>query len=813
MRGSDLKINAVVLRDAEGEHPLELSDLPLRLGTGSDCEVRLPGPGSVAVALLDALDGQPFVQPVRGGGATSVNGEPLNASRRILEGDVLTYFGTRVVFTSADSKLVLEVQLEDSAYVTRPPELPGADDQLAEETIAPTAFQRAAKVAAVEQKSTSYRWQSVVGAALALLAVLSYLLFSARSIQFEVQPAGTDTLKISGGWFRLSLADRVLLREGTYTVEVAKEGYYDVSQSFRVDEKPSRTILIEMRKLPGFLTVDTDPSVEALVTIDDTIVGQAPFGPIELEPGTHSISVIADRYLPFADNLAVPGLGRNQQVSVLLVPRWANVDISSVPAGATILQGEKEIGQTPMRLELTEGSHNLTVVREGFKAWDGVIEARANVDQVLPVIELLPANARLMVNSIPRGANVTVNGRYRGQTPVQLALSPDIDYRIGLSKAGYGSTERQVRLRAAASESITVDLAARVGRLTVSAMPADAIILLDGRERGSGTMTFDLSSAPHTLEVRKSGFEPFKRSVTPRPGYPQTIQVRLLSAEEARLRSVSPTMTNKAGQVLRRVEGGEFTMGASRREQGRRANEVLVPVLLTKPYFIGAKEVTNREYLRFRANHNSSNGVHASLAANNNPVVNISWAMAVEYCNWLSSEEGLEPTYQKRFEKWETVLPTPNGYRLPTEAEWAWAIRFQSRSKAPTFPWGNRLPPRKDSGNYAGQSASKLVPSLLPGYDDGFASSAPVGSFPANALGIYDGGGNVAEWTQDYYSVLQPGQSTAVKDPTGPKRGAQRVIRGSSWRHAGITELRMSYRDFGTAGRADVGFRIARNVD
>ena len=104
------------------------------------------------------------------------------------------------------------------------------------------------------------------------------------------------------------------------------------------------------------------------------------------------------------------------------------------------------------------------------------------------------------------------------------------------------------------------------------------------------------------------------------------------------------------------------------------------------------------------------------------------------------------------------------------------------------------------------------MPSILPGYDDGYASSAPVGTFPANALGIYDGGGNVAEWAQDYYSVPTPGQTKPISDPQGPQRGANRVIRGSSWMHAGIMELRMGYRDFGNRGRPDVGFRIARNV-
>jgi formylglycine-generating enzyme required for sulfatase activity len=326
-------------------------------------------------------------------------------------------------------------------------------------------------------------------------------------------------------------------------------------------------------------------------------------------------------------------------------------------------------------------------------------------------------------------------------------------------------------------------------------------------------MTFDLSSAPHELEVRKDGFQSFKREITPRPGYPQTIQVRLLSEEEIRQRSIAAAITNSQGQELRRIEPGTFTMGASRSEQGRRANEVIVPVTLSKPYFIGAKEVTNREYARFKPNHDSGSGVHAALAGDNNPVVNVSWEEAVDYLNWLSTQEGLTPAYQKRFEKWEPVVPVPNGYRLPTEAEWAWAIRYQGRPVATRFPWGNNLPPRRDSGNYADQSARQLVPTLLPGYDDGFASTAPVGSFPANALGIYDGGGNVAEWVQDYYAVPQPGLTEPLADPMGPSRGSYHVIRGSSWRHAGVTELRGSYRDFGNEARIDVGFRIARNID
>lgn len=807
-----MSLDTLVIRDAEGERKLGSDQFPLRIGTSADSDLRLPGPGSGPLALLDELDGRPFIQPASRSGDLTVNGEPLTTSRRLDTGDVLAFYGTRIEIEADDSQLLLRVRLEDSAYVTRPPDDDPAGAGSAEETIAPSAFRRAADVRAVAAPRKLYVWQSAVAAGIVLLLGISFLLFTSKSIQIEVQPGGADAVEITGGWFRLPLADRVLLREGDYTVHVRKDGYYDVNQSLKVDETPSRTVVIEMRRLPGRLTVATEPATEATVTVNRTMIGAAPYGPLELEPGTHLVTVNAQNYLPYEHRLAVPGLGLSQQLKVQLVPRWAEVSIDSSPAGADIFRGEELLGQTPAVLKLNEGSHDLTVVKEGFRAWDSVIDTVANEHQELPLIELQPANAQLQVNTIPRGANVTVNGRYRGQSPVKIALSPGIDYRIGLSKAGYGATERRVRLEAAASEAITVDLSARVGTVNINAWPEDAVVYINGRPRGSGSLELELPSSPQELEVRKEGYQTFSRSVTPRPGYPQTIQVRLLSDEEVRLRSIATTVTTSQGQVMRRVEPGSFTMGASRSQQGRRANEVLVPVTITKPFYIGTKEVTNTEFLRFRSDHDSGGDIHASLAGNNNPVANVSWDDAVEYCNWLSLQEGLTPAYEKRFEKWEVVMPMTDGYRLPTEAEWAWAIRYQARSSATVFPWGNRLPPRRDSGNFADEAARELVPTILPGYNDGYASTAPVGSFPANALGIYDGGGNVAEWIQDYYAVPTPGQTTAVEDPTGPPRGANRVIRGSSWRDAGITELRLSYREFGSQGRVDVGFRLARNA-
>jgi len=93
------------------------------------------------------------------------------------------------------------------------------------------------------------------------------------------------------------------------------------------------------------------------------------------------------------------------------------------------------------------------------------------------------------------------------------------------------------------------------------------------------------------------------------------------------------------------------------------------------------------------------------------------------------------------------------------------------------------------------------------GYNDNQIVSAPVATFPADARGLFDIGGNVSEWISDFYEIPK---ETEARDPLGPDTGEYHVIRGSSWMNGTITELRLTFRDYGTDGRPDLGFRIAR---
>jgi formylglycine-generating enzyme required for sulfatase activity len=134
-----------------------------------------------------------------------------------------------------------------------------------------------------------------------------------------------------------------------------------------------------------------------------------------------------------------------------------------------------------------------------------------------------------------------------------------------------------------------------------------------------------------------------------------------------------------------------------------------------------------------------------------------------------------------------------------------------ARKESVRYPWPGKYPPQAKTGNFADESSRHLLPVVIEGYNDGFPASAPTGSFAANPAGIFDLGGNVAEWCHDHYVANSAGKGSA--DPMGPESGAHHVVRGSSWRDASITELRFSYRRYSRDAANDIGFRIARYAE
>src|SRR5690606_5704200 len=426
---------------------------------------------------------------------------------------------------------------------------------------------------------------------------------------------------------------------------------------------------------------------------------------------------------------------------------------------------------------------------------------------------LVQADGRIELASTPSDAAVSVDGEFRGSTPLTLRLRPGRTHRITLTKPGYESVTRELSVEADSGRRLTVELPAQYGEIQVASEPPQAEVWVDGRREAVTPATLRLTALPHTLEVWLAGCDPASREITPRPGFAQTLHFALEPLDDASGSGYPRTIRTGLGQELRLVPAGQFTMGSSRRELRRRSNETLRRVKLSRAFYIGVHEVTNAEFRQFMAEHGAGEFAGHSLNGDDQPVVNVGWNDVARYLNWLSINDGLQPVYEERNGNMEPMRPLRNGYRLPTEAEWEWAARIVGRETPLTYPWGADLPPPDRSGNFADVSAAKVLGTTLVTYNDGFPVSAPVGSFPADALGLFDIGGNVAEWTQDYYEVVTEASTEQAVDPLGPERGSFRVVRGSSWRSAQQTELGMAFRDYSSGPRDDLGFRIARNLE
>ena len=90
-----------------------------------------------------------------------------------------------------------------------------------------------------------------------------------------------------------------------------------------------------------------------------------------------------------------------------------------------------------------------------------------------------------------------------------------------------------------------------------------------------------------------------------------------------------------------------------------------------------------------------------------------------------------------------------------------------------------------------------MLPNSLDGYEDPFPATAPVETFKPNAWGVFNMGGNVAEWVHDYYTIYPSDSGSVETDPAGPEDGELHVIRGGSWMDSSVAELRLTFRDHG----------------
>jgi formylglycine-generating enzyme required for sulfatase activity len=293
---------------------------------------------------------------------------------------------------------------------------------------------------------------------------------------------------------------------------------------------------------------------------------------------------------------------------------------------------------------------------------------------------------------------------------------------------------------------------------------------------------------------------PSERPISPRlAGWP------LESAEARSLQKQAgePLTLDLGGGALLslvKVPAGEFLMGDP---EGLDDENPVTAVRIERSFWLGACEVTNRQFRRFDPNHRSGyflkrypgfDGPGIDLDGPDQPALRVSWEQAVEFCSWLSERTGRRVS-------------------LPTEAQWEYACRAGTDSalgygpvmadfskdanladRALTLPtedtgglttaltnpyFENRS---QRGGKITGIMKDSLFAGDIPavrGINDGVLATAGVGRFRPNVWGLHDMHGNVAEWTRSDY---RPYPYRADDGRNGLDPAVKKVVRGGSFR-------------------------------
>ncbi len=222
--------------------------------------------------------------------------------------------------------------------------------------------------------------------------------------------------------------------------------------------------------------------------------------------------------------------------------------------------------------------------------------------------------------------------------------------------------------------------------------------------------------------------------------------------------------------VLRRIEPGAFTMGSPEDEVGRSKDEMQHEVTLTKAFYIGVFEVTQKQWERVM-------GFWPSFLKNEKcrgerPVEHVSYSDirgARDGANWPSTNSVDRASFMGRLRE-----RTGKAFDLPTEAQWEYACRAGTATalnSAKNLTAKENCPNMAEAGRYKSNSGR--------GAHDGDTDTgtAKVGSYLPNAWGLYDMHGNIQEWCLDW----RESYSGVESDPKGAASGSERVLRGGGW--------------------------------
>ncbi|HIB87932.1 TPA: tetratricopeptide repeat protein [Candidatus Poribacteria bacterium] len=309
--------------------------------------------------------------------------------------------------------------------------------------------------------------------------------------------------------------------------------------------------------------------------------------------------------------------------------------------------------------------------------------------------------------------------------------------------------------------------------LSISTLPVGATIYVDRRQTSHKTphilqLDTDINQRKQVVVgLKLTGYEIEVIDVDLRNNeLVELANIRLKKIGQRVLENgVEATDWQKIQAEMTLIPAGKFHMGTPKNETAEWIkNTHLAHTVELGSFSIDTYEVTIKQYQQFisATGHRAlPEWVSKYSPTENHPVVGVSWYDATAYAKWM-------------------------GKRLPTEAEWEYAARGGLINQR--YAWGNSQPSGIEC-NYADKNADPVLKQIDKGYhwsdlniDDGYAYTAPVGSYLPNGYGLYDMAGNIYEWCADWFGENYYSHSS-TRNPEGPSSGDKRVLRGGSWNY------------------------------
>ena len=506
------------------------------------------------------------------------------------------------------------------------------------------------------------------------------------------------------------------------------------------------------------------------------------------------------------------------------------VTIETDPPGAMVLLGDKW-KRTPARFEgLTPGPQRFRVMSPQYEPIERTFELAPDADHRFPPLTLERSHGSLQLRCEPEGAAFELRRDDEivssGIFPARLERLPTGEYTV---VARFNGREKTERIEVQRGDSTSCELVFASGAVKVFSEPSGAEILINGASAGTTPLDLSLAEGSHQFVARYRKWPDQHRAVQVGPAEPRIERfeflpgsVKITSAPGGASILVNGKEIGRTPYLVENVEPGEVHYEL--RLSGYQPLELNATVQAGEQAFLGGRFVKRLGPQRFQPWENSLGmrfvpvgevlmGVwpvrvqdyaafcQASVRGrpvpdfpqdDTHPVVRVNWDDAAAFCEWLTQTE-IDAEQ----------LAEGQHYRLPTDLEWSRAAGLlneggstpQDRDgKVKEFPWGKQWPPPAGAGNFADQTLRSAGTPTIAGYQDGFAQTAPVGSFPANKLGVHDLAGNVWQWCLEPY---RPGSHWGV-------------LRGGSWANARPSDLYVSCRNVIDRSERDViyGFRV-----